>query len=86
MKSIMHKKDGTCYLCMRLNQDYSIKPYVEEHHTIGKMAVHQNADIAAGLKEEAQLAFEKQYPDLDFMSIFQKIISGGIELCSQKGK
>lgn len=34
MKSIMHEKDGTCYLCMKLNQDFSVKPYVEEHHCI----------------------------------------------------
>lgn len=34
MKSIMHQKDGTCWLCMKLNQDFSVKPYVEEHHAI----------------------------------------------------
>lgn len=104
MKSIMHEKDGTCYLCMKLNQDYSIKPYVEEHHciygsgrrplsdkygltvylclehhTTGEMAVHRNADVAAELKEAAQLAFEKHYPDLDFMSIFSKNYKRGEE-------
>ena len=104
MKSIMHVKDGTCYLCMKLNQDYSIKPYVEEHHciggngrrplsekyglkvylcrehhTIGKQAVHANAEIAAGLKEEAQIFFEQHYPDLDFMSIFSKNYKRGEE-------
>lgn len=34
MKSIMHKKDGTCYLCMKLHQDYSEKSDLEEHHVI----------------------------------------------------
>ena len=29
--SIMQEKDGTCYLCRRLDHDYSIKT-VEEHH------------------------------------------------------
>lgn len=97
MKSIMHQKDGTCYLCMKLNQDYSVKPYTEEHHcingngrrplsekyglkvylcrehhTIGEQAVHQNAEIAAVLKDDAQRAFEKHFPDLNFMAIFSK--------------
>lgn len=31
-KSIMHQKDGTCYLCMKLNSDFRIWPYTEEHH------------------------------------------------------
>lgn len=34
MKSIMHKKDGSCYLCMLLNNDYSDKPDLEEHHAL----------------------------------------------------
>ena len=33
MKSIMQQKDGRCYLCELLNQDFSVKP-VEEHHAI----------------------------------------------------
>lgn len=33
-KSILHEKDGTCYLCMRLNNDYRIHAYLEEHHVI----------------------------------------------------
>ena len=33
-KSILHDKDGTCYLCMRLNNDYRIHAYLEEHHVI----------------------------------------------------
>ncbi len=34
MKSIMHnKRDGTCYLCMRLHMDYSEK-VTQEHHVI----------------------------------------------------
>lgn len=34
MKSIMQKRDGRCYLCERLNQDFSEKPILEEHHAI----------------------------------------------------
>lgn len=37
MKSIMQQKDGCCYLCMKLNQDYSQK-YVEEHHCLNGTA------------------------------------------------
>lgn len=34
MKSIMHEKDGTCYLCILLNRDYRTHQQVEEHHVI----------------------------------------------------
>ena len=34
MKSIMQKKDGRCYLCELIDQDYSRKEYLEEHHVI----------------------------------------------------
>lgn len=34
-KSIMHsRQDGTCYLCMRLHDDYSRKSMLQEHHVI----------------------------------------------------
>lgn len=33
-KSILHQKDGTCYLCMKLDQIYKIHAYIEEHHVI----------------------------------------------------
>lgn len=34
-KSILQdKKNHTCYLCMLLNQDYSTKSYLEEHHVM----------------------------------------------------
>lgn len=33
MKSIMDKKDGTCYLCRKLNKDYSLK-LTQEHHCL----------------------------------------------------
>lgn len=39
MKSIMHnKKDGTCYLCMMLHDDDSIKEVRQEHHIFGGTA------------------------------------------------
>lgn len=33
-KSIMHQKDGTCYLCMMLNGDYDDHKVTEEHHAV----------------------------------------------------
>jgi len=34
-KSIMHNKgDGTCYLCMYLNQDYDRRTQIQEHHVM----------------------------------------------------
>lgn len=101
MKSIMHAKDGTCYLCMKLHQDFSVKPYVEEHHciygsarrklsekyglkvylckehhTTGCNAAHSNPEISEMLKVAAQNAFEKRYPDLDFLEVFGKNYKG----------
>lgn len=94
MKSIMQRKDGTCYLCQLLNQDCSQK-YVEEHHifgnhanrklserfglkvylckwhhTEGKNAVHNNAELRDMLHKKGQEAFERNYPDQDFRAIF----------------
>lgn len=96
MKSIMQEKDGRCYLCMKLNNDYSQK-YVEEHHclngtanrklstlwgltvylcldhhTNGQLAVHNNQDMMRIVKQDAQRAFEKKWPDEDFRGIFGK--------------
>ena len=33
-KSIMHQKDGTCYLCMMLKGDYDDHKITEEHHAV----------------------------------------------------
>lgn len=39
MKSIMHnKKDRTCYLCMMLHGDDSMKAVLQEHHIFGGTA------------------------------------------------
>lgn len=35
MRTIMHEKDGTCYLCMMLNDDYRKYKYLEYHHVFG---------------------------------------------------
>lgn len=98
MKSIMHKKDGTCYLCVMLHSDYSLKQ-TQEHHAIhgmgrrklseryglkvylclqhhtadgGPEAVHRNAETDLLVKKEAQRAFERRWPELEFREIFGK--------------
>ncbi len=34
-ESILHCKDGTCYLCMKLDGDYAQKRHLHEHHIFG---------------------------------------------------
>lgn len=46
-QSILHGKDGTCYLCMKLNDDYSYKQ-LHEHHIFG--GPNRKASEAEGLK------------------------------------
>lgn len=95
-KSIMQKRDGGCYLCQLLNDDYGEKRVechhaihgtanrkLSEryglkvdlcmfHHTVGPEAVHNNAANDLFVKQMAQVAFENNYPDLDFRKIFGK--------------
>lgn len=33
--SILHRKDGTCYLCMKLHDDDSYHEVLQEHHIFG---------------------------------------------------
>lgn len=94
----MHSKDRTCYLCMKLRNDYGIKRDLEEHHVSfgsanrklsekfglkvylcgvechreGKESAHKNHDIALMLQQDAQRAFMRVYPNLDFRAIFGK--------------
>ena len=37
-ESILHKKDGTCYLCMMLHDEYRIHKGLHEHHIFGGTA------------------------------------------------
>ena len=45
----MHKKDGTCYLCMLLNNDYRKHDVLHEHHIFGGNS-NRNHSEAEGLK------------------------------------
>lgn len=45
MKSIMHeRKDGTCWLCIKLHGDYSRKSVLHEHHAIGGTANRKQSE------------------------------------------
>ena len=46
--SIMQEKDGTCYLCVLLQQDYRTHSYLEEHHIFG--GANRAISEAEGLK------------------------------------
>lgn len=37
-KSIMHQKDGTCYLCVELHDDFMQHKDLNEHHVFGGIA------------------------------------------------
>lgn len=57
----------------KLSEKYGLKVYLcLEHHEEGKEAVHKNAENALLVKKAAQKAFEKKWPELDFMKIFGK--------------
>ena len=30
----MHQKDGTCYLCMKFCDNYSVREVIQEHHVV----------------------------------------------------
>lgn len=57
----------------KLSDKYGLTVYLDpEHHLYGPEAVHKNAEVAKILHKEAQKAFERTYPDLDFREIFGK--------------
>ena len=58
----------------KLSEKYGLKVYLcrEKHHEYGKMSVHQNPHIRKLVCADAQIAFNRYYPGLDFKSIFGK--------------
>lgn len=56
-----------------LSEQYGLKVYLcTEHHITGPEAVHKDAGIMAMVRREGQKAFERRYPELDFVEIFGK--------------
>lgn len=55
----------------RMSEKYGLKVYLcLQHHLEGPEAVHKNGKIAGMLKQEAQKAFIRKYPNLSFRDIF----------------
>lgn len=60
--SILHEKDGTCYLCVKLNNDYSYKRGLQEHHVFGGVA-NRPISEAEGLKVYLCLYHHEEGPE-----------------------
>lgn len=60
--SILHEKDGTCYLCVKLNNDYSYKRGLQEHHVFGGVA-NRPISEAEGLKVYLCLHHHEEGPE-----------------------
>ena len=59
----------------KLSERYGLKVYLcipHHQHDAGEEAVHRNDTIRRLLDKEAQKAFERHYPNLDFRKIFGK--------------
>lgn len=57
----------------KLSEKYGLKVYLcPGHHLYGRKAVHSNAEVAEMLHKEAQKAFMRNYPELDFRATFGK--------------
>lgn len=72
--SILHQKDGTCYLCMQ-EGIYRIWPYTEEHHIFdGPNRIHSEAE---GLKVYLCISHHRGrkgvHSDINLMRQLQRI-------------
>lgn len=57
----------------KLSERYGLKVYLcYEHHRGNKGVHHDGTDLNILLRQEAQKAFMKKYPDKDWMEIFGK--------------
>lgn len=57
----------------RLSEQYGLKVYLcPDHHRLGAMAVHRNAEVAEILIKAAQIAFMRKYSLDQFIATFGK--------------
>jgi len=59
--SILHRKDGTCYLCVKLHGDDSYHEVLHEHHIFG--GANRDHSEAEGLKVYLCLAHHTEGPE-----------------------
>lgn len=74
--SILHQKDGTCYLCIRLHGDYRCHPVTHEHHIYGGTA-NRRISEAAGLKvhlcpDHHETGSEAVHRNQEYMRLIQQ--------------
>lgn len=74
--SILHQKDGTCYLCIRLRGDYRIHPMLHEHHVYGGTA-NRRVSEAAGMKvylcpDHHEFGAEAVHNNYEYMRLIQR--------------
>ena len=73
-ESILHRKNGTCYLCMKLKDDYSYHRYLEEHHIYGgpNRAVSEAEGLKVYLCQECHRGKEGVHRDISKMRFLQQ--------------
>lgn len=87
MKSII-QREKQCWICgakvvhdhhifggpnRHLSEKYGLKVWLCPKHHTGLYGVHgRNQALMKKLRKTGQRAFERRYPDLDFLSIFGK--------------
>lgn len=74
----------------KLSERYGLKVYLcipHHQHDAGEEAVHRNDTVRRLLDKEAQKAFERHYPNLNFREIFGKNLLGDADrqqACEEK--
>lgn len=81
-QSIIQKKDGTCYLCIRLHGDYRIHKALHEHHVYG--GPNRTISEAEGFKvylclEHHELGPEAVHKNHEMMRILQQEVQEAYE-------
>lgn len=55
----------------QLSEKYGLKVYLcGRHHNLSNNSVHRQQDMREMLYREGQRAFERAYPQLDFLEVF----------------
>jgi len=75
-KSILHAKDGTCYLCTKLHEDIRKKKGLEEHHvfpgSFGRKASEQNGLKVYLCPEHHRTGSEAVHREHRFLQMIQE--------------
>lgn len=75
-KSIIYQPEGTCYLCMLLNDDYREKPVLQEHHIYpgsNRQASEENGLKVKLCPDHHVFGAEAVHNNIDNLRILQRI-------------